>query len=613
MPARLSPQLAMPATSLPHGDGWIVEAKYDGYRVLTKIQRGKVTLLTRTGEDWTKQFGSLVPEIAKLGISEAWLDGEMVALRDGLPDFGALQEAIGGRHDDVIAYVVFDVPYLEGRDLRHVPLKERRAQLARLLEGRSDRVRFSESFDAPVDRAFQAACEIGLEGLMLKRADSPYTSTRSADWLKAKCRLRQEFVVCGFIDREGTTAEVGSLLLGVQDRNGLRFAGGVGTGWSSETARALRRNLSGLRTRSLPFDAETMKLRPWARGRARTVHWVKPTLVVEVEFAAWTTDGRVRQASFKGIRHEKPATEVRREAVKVDVGAPRRHARITHPERVIDAASGITKLDLVRYYESVADWMLPHLAARPVALLRAPDGIAGKTFFQKHGELTALPGLTVHPASLWRGHESLVTVDSADALLAAAQLNVVEFHTWNSTIATLQHPDRIVFDLDPGEGAPWQHVQEAAQLVRGLLDELGLQAWVKTSGGKGLHVVVPLSPELGYHTVKGFSQAVVRHMAKTLPQRFVAKAGAGNRKGKVFVDYLRNGIGQTTVAAFSARARPGMGVSMPISWEQLPELGSSAQWNVRNAREYLSFQLEDPWRDYWHMAQELAEAIERLG
>lgn len=613
-PMHLSPQLATPTTSLPGGDGWIIEPKFDGYRILVRILDSKVALLTRGGEDWTRKLKSLVPEIEKLGVSEGWLDGEIVVLRDGLPDFNALQNAIGSRNNDEIIYFVFDLPYWEGRDIRRTPLSIRRLEVARLLDGKSDRVRFSESFNGPPDRVFQAACELGLEGLMFKRADSPYTSTRSPDWLKAKCRLRQEFVICGFTDREGAPSQVGSLLLGVQDEGVLQFAGSVGTGWTGETAASLRARLARIQDRSAPFDADTMRRRRWARGsKTRTVHWVNPGLVAEVEFAEWTADGQVRQASFKGIRMEKPVKEVKREAVKVAAGERPSSVNVTHPDRVVDAASGIRKVDLVRYYESVANWMLPHLVARPVALLRAPDGIAEKVFFQKHGESTGLPGLTVHPSSLWRGHEALLTVDSAEALVAAAQLNVVEFHTWNSTVATLHRPDRVIFDLDPGEGVPWSHVREAALLVQGLLSELALHAWVKTSGGKGLHVVVPLAPELDYKTVKSFSQAVVRHLAKTLPQRFVDKSGAGNRKGKVFVDYLRNGIGQTTVAAFSARARPGMGVSMPIPWSQLPEVRSGDQWNVHNAREYLSFQSEDPWSDFWRTPQTLATAIDRLG
>lgn len=612
LPARLAPQLATPTAKLPTGDGWIIETKFDGYRLLSRIADAKVHLFTRNGHDWTRKLASLAKEVERLDISEGWLDGEIVVLRDGLPDFNALQNAIGGRDNDSIIYFVFDVPYWEGRDLRSVPLRERRAHLARLIDDRSERVRFSKSFEAPAAQVFQAAAELGLEGLMFKRAASPYSSSRNTDWLKAKCRLRQEFVICGFADRQGAPGEIGRLLLGVHEEGHLHYAGSVGTGWDGRTAAVLRSKLVKLTSDAAPFPPASMRGCRWGPSRTSAPHWVKPSLVAEVEFAEWTPSGQVRHASFKALRSETPARDVRREAVRVDPGTLHSAVKVTHPARVIDASTGITKLDLVRYYESVADWMLPHLAARPVALLRAPDGLGGEAFFQKHVQTAKLPGLTEHPASLWPGHARLLSVDSPQALVGAAQLNVIEFHTWNSRVGDLARPDRVVFDLDPGEGVSWQQVQEAALLVQTLLGELGLVSWLKTSGGKGLHVVVPLVPELDYDTVKAFSRSAVEHLAKTLPRRFVAKSGPSNRKGRVFVDYLRNGVAQTTVAAFSARARPGMGVSMPVSWDQLLQLKSADQWNVRNAREYLSFRTADPWGDYWSTAQTLTGAMDHL-
>jgi bifunctional non-homologous end joining protein LigD len=312
------------------------------------------------------------------------------------------------------------------------------------------------------------------------------------------------------------------------------------------------------------------------------------------------------------LRLDKPAREIRREAVRTAVSPHGgTSTRITHPERIVDPSTGITKADLVHYYESVARLLLPHLQDRPVSLVRAPDGIAGQMFFQKHAE-RGLPALTEHPAEKWPGHAPVLSVDSVEAVVAAAQMNVIEFHTWNSTVSRILFPDRVIFDLDPGEGVGWEQLQEAALLVQVLLGELGLTAWLKTSGGKGLHVVVPLAPKRTYEVVKRFSQSLVRHLAATIPQRFVAVSGATNRKGRIFVDYLRNGVAQTTATAFSARARPGMGVSMPVSWDQLMTLKSGAQWSVRDAREYLSFQTADPWSDYWSSRQSLTEPIKRL-
>ncbi|MFP3647242.1 DNA ligase D [Paraburkholderia sp. SIMBA_054] len=621
LPAKLEPQRATLASSLPSGGDWITEAKLDGYRMLARVDNGHVRLFTSGGHDWTKKLASLAAEVGNLLVSSGWLDGEIVVLRDGLPDFGALQDAIDNAANREIVFFLFDLPYLDGMDLRNVPLWTRRALLARLLDGDRERIRFSQDFEAPPTRVFEAAAGLGLEGLMLKRRDARYESGRTQTWLKAKCRLRQELVICGFTARGGREGEVGSLLLGYYEgseqgkRGGSRLhdAGSVGTGWDARTGRDLWRRLAPLEIDSAPFDIAVTKSRRWSRRAAGSERWVRPELVAEVEFAEWTADGVVRQASFKGLRVDKPARRVVREG-----GRTLTHAlavsqiKVTHPGRIIDPSSGVTKLDLARYYESVAAWMLPHLKDRPVAMVRAPDGIEGEQFFQKHDERTGMPGIKAHDRKLWPNHPPLLTIDTIEALMSAAQMNAVEFHTWNSTVRRLDKPDRVIFDLDPGEGVKWTHIQEAALLVQTLLNELGLQAWLKTSGGKGLHVVVPLTPRLDYDAVKTFSKAFVRHLTKTIPERFSATSGASNRIGKVYVDYLRNGMAQTTAAAFSARARRRMGVSMPVSWEQLPELKSGAQWTVQTAREYLSFQTQDPWAAYWTTVQSLASAIRRL-
>ncbi|MPW22399.1 DNA ligase D [Paraburkholderia sp. CNPSo 3157] len=613
MPVKLEPQRASLAASLPTGGDWIVETKFDGYRILARIDKGRVRLFTSGGHDWTKKLTSLAAAVEQLNVSSTWLDGEIVVLKDGIPDFAALQNAIDGAPNESISYFLFDLMYLDGQDLRKVPVSSRRDLLKQLLEDAGERIRFSEDFLAPPAQVFRAAGELGLEGLVFKRRNAPYVSGKSQTWLKAKCRLRQEFVVCGFTNRSGAPGEVGSLLLGYHTDGKLCDAGSVGTGWDARTARDLWTRLTPLEMPSAPFDVTAAKSRRWSRREAGSERWVRPVLVAEVEFAAWTSDGVVRQASFKGLRLDKPANDIVREAAKTLASKPVSTVKVTHPERVIDATTGFTKLDLVRYYESVAEWMLPHLKDRPLSMVRAPAGIAGELFFQKHPETTRMPGLKERNPELWPGHPSLLSVDTLDALMSAAQMNVVEFHTWNSTVKHLFKPDRVVFDLDPGEELKWKHMLEAALLVHTLLTELGLMAWLKTSGGKGLHIVVPLTPKADYDIVKGFSRAVVRHLAKFIPERFSATSGPSNRKGKVFVDYLRNGTGQTTVAAFSARARPGMAVSMPVSWDQLDALKDGAQWTVLTAREYLSFQTQDPWRDYWSTKQTLPGAMTRLG
>ncbi|SHN13707.1 DNA ligase D [Rhizobacter sp. OV335] len=638
MPEVLEPQLATLVSAAPAGGSWIIENKYDGYRMLARIVGGDVRLLTRKGNDWTSKLKELASHVEALGIADAYLDGEIVVLDEkGVPDFNRLQNAIDNSRSKDLVYFVFDVPFLADTDLRAVPLMSRRAVLKRLMaQSESERVRFSEAFDVSPDQLLAAACHMGLEGVMLKQATAPYVEGRTETWLKLKCQKRQEFIVVGFNDRKDSTTEVGNLLLGYHDKGKLLYAGAVGTGWSNATARELHQLLAKHETDVPAVDASAVKPGRWSQRSAGAKHWVEPKVIVEVAFGEWTPDGHIRHASFRGVRTDKPAAEVDREKAK-DVAAPKTAAlkadaavpaaskrgsrasptaasklKITHPERVIDPASGTTKIELVRYYESVADWMLPHLAGRPVSLVRAPQGVGQQLFFQKHPE-TKMPGMAALDPKLWPGHAALLTVDGVGALLSAAQMNTIEFHTWNSTASHIDHPDRVVFDLDPGEGVGWTEVQEAAVLMRGFLEQLGLQSWLKTSGGKGLHVVVPVAPKLTYDAVKGFSQAVVVHVAKTIPQRFVAKSGGSNRVGKIFIDYLRNGHGQTTAAAFSARARPSMGVSMPIAWEQLPEIKGGDQWTVATAREYLSFQKEDPWASYTKSRQTLTEAMKTLG
>jgi bifunctional non-homologous end joining protein LigD len=426
--------------------------------------------------------------------------------------------------------------------------------------------------------------------------------------------------VVGFTNRTGASTEVGGLLLGYHEDGKLRYAGSVGTGWNAATGRELHKELSKLEVDKPALDASTVKPGRWSKRAAGTERWVKPKMVVEVAFGEWTPDGHVRHPTFRGVRTDKPAASITRESASASSAgtasvsnARPLSVKVTNPERVIDPSTGLKKVDLVRYYESIAEWILPHLKNRPVSLVRAPEGIAGQHFFQKHQETTKMPGMTELDPALWPGHSALLAVNSPESLVAAAQMNVVEFHTWNSTTVHINEPDRVIFDLDPGEGVTWAHLQEAAVLMRTLLDELELKSWLKTSGGKGLHVVVPLAPKLDYEVVKGFSQACVVHMAKTILSRFVAKSGGSNRVGRIFIDYLRNGHGQTTAAAFSARARPGLGVSMPVSWNKLKQLKSGSQWTIATAREYLSFQQDDPWADYWSTRQTLTEAMKALG
>ena len=643
LPQTLSPQLATLAKSAPtHGD-WLYEIKFDGYRLMTRIAKDKATIITRGGHDWTHKMQPLADELATLGIASGWLDGEAVVLdADGLPHFNLLQNALDSkRGSEAIVYYVFDAPFLDGYDLREVPLHARRALLKKVIEAHGgDRVRFSDDFPADAAQVLETACSLHLEGVIAKRRDGLYTSSRSTDWLKLKCQARQEFVIGGFSDRSDNTKAVGALTLGYYDDAGvLQYAGRVGTGWSSADAVDLRTKLAKIVCPKSPFPAGTTRSTRWMTRPAAEDHWVKPRLVAEISFAEWTPDGSVRHASYQGLREDKDAKSVGREKAKAPptsekaVTAKKKTlvesmsspapatkksgasevegVRITHPERVIDASTGHTKLDLARYYASIAEFMLPHLKSRPVSLVRAPEGVVGELFFQKHADVRTMPGMKELP-DLWEGHGPLLEVPTAQALIAAAQMNVIEFHTWNSVKQKVDKPDRMIFDLDPGEGVTFAAVREGAELMRALLTELGLACWLKTSGGKGLHVVVPMSARLDYDTVKTFSQQIVQHMARTIPQRFVAKSGPANRVGKIFVDYLRNGFNATTAAAFSARARPGLGVSIPIAWDELSGMKSGANWTISDARDRMSFQKVDPWADYWRCKQTLTAAMKAL-
>ena len=626
LPETLAPQLATLVNKVPADPNeWVYEIKFDGYRLLVRIDGKSVLCLTRNGKDWTAKLPALALAVSRLGIKTGWLDGEIVVLnKQGLPDFGALQNAFESASTSRIVYYVFDLPFYHGLDLRKVGLTARR-EILRLALARKPQegIFLSETFDESAENLLATAQRMGLEGIVGKRRDSLYSSRRSADWIKLKTGLRQEFVIGGYTAPKGSRIGLGALLLGVHDAGGkLHYAGNVGTGLNEKTLRDLKSRLSKIHSDHAPF----VDLPAAIRGQ-----WVKPQLLAEVAFAEWTHASRIRHAVFQGLRADKPARHIVREVPLAledspkgsqmpnneNVAAPTsspalKSIRITNGDRVIDATTGFTKKDLIEYYASVASLMLPHLKVRPVALVRAPAGLTGELFFQKHYEGKAIPGIKLLEPELDPGHAPLLVIPSAQALLGAAQFNAVEFHTWNATSNAIRKPDRMTFDLDPGEGVSWSEVREGAQLVRTFLNELGLTGFLKTSGGKGLHVVVPLKRAYGFDAVKDFSHAIVTHLASVIPQRFVAKSGPKNRVGKIFVDYLRNGFGATTVTAWSVRARPGMGVSVPVAWEELASLSGGANWTASSLASRLNIG-NQPWSDYEASRKGLTAAMKTLG
>ncbi|PRZ56374.1 bifunctional non-homologous end joining protein LigD [Paraburkholderia fungorum] len=655
LPEKITPQLATLATRAPEDgvDGsespaWSFEIKFDGYRMAARIENGATRLLTRNLHDWTRKLPALAQEAAAVPVETAWIDGEIVVLNEaGLPDFNALQNAFDARRPAATAQVkffAFDLLHLNGLDLRPLPLALRREALESLLSRLdSDRILFSQAFSHRAEDVLRSACELNLEGVIAKRLDAPHRSGRSTDWLKLKCKQRQEFVVGGFTTLEGVERGVRALVLGVHERDGkLHYAGKVATSLKAAPLRRLEEELQANRAKKSPF-AEAPE-----PENNRTIHWLKPTLVAEVSFLEWTPSGGIRHAQFLSLRADKPASEITREE---PVDAPHTDSRqarpgrksrassieaasassiatatataskrssvvagvpISNASRVLDPQSKTTKLDVARYWDAVAEAALPYLASRPVSLVRAPDGLAGELFFQKHAERMTFGAIRRLPRDLHPNHEPLLVIDSREALVGAAQMGVVELHTWNAIEPDLEHPDRMVFDLDPDPTLPWSRMTEAANLVKLVLDELGLRSWLKTSGGKGLHVVVPLDASQSWTEVKGFSHAVAKHMARVVPTRFAAVLGPKNRVKKIFIDYLRNGKAQSTIVAFSPRARPGMGVSMPIDWSELPDVQSGDHWSMPSSIERVRTLGEDPWREYWETRQRITARMRKM-
>ncbi|MDR9861181.1 DNA ligase D [Pseudomonas baetica] len=639
IPAQLKPQLATLVDSAPQGE-WSYEIKFDGYRIMARIDHGQVQLFTRNGHDWTHKLPKQAQALVALGLESAWLDGEMVVANEhGVPDFQALQNAFDSGKGTDILYYLFDLPYLNGVDLREVPVEERRAALATVLGAHEQPLlRFSEAFDETPEALLNSACQMQMEGLIGKRLGSAYVSRRSGDWIKLKCKHRQEFVIVGYTDPKGSRSAFGALLLGLHDRDSgeLRYAGKVGTGFNETTLKSILARLKPLQAK------QAAMVNPPSGFEAKGVHWLKPKLLAEVAFAEMTKDGSVRHAVFHGLRDDKPAKDISEERAKPvktpqkksaakkpakkaaaskpptaetapsQLGLANGKVRITHPDRVIDAVSGTTKMQLAEYYASVAEWILPQLKDRPVALVRAPDGIAGELFFQKNAERLAIPGITTLDKDVTG--QPVMLINNAEALIGAVQMSTVELHTWNATTVDLEKPDRFVLDLDPDPALPWKSMVEATALTLTVLDELGLKAFLKTSGGKGIHLVVPLTRKLGWDEVKDFSHAIVSHMAKLLPDRFSAVSGPKNRVGRIFIDYLRNGLGATTICAYAARTREGLPVSVPLFREEVAEIKGGNQWNVHNVHERLAAVGDEPWADMKKTRQSItAEMRKRVG
>jgi bifunctional non-homologous end joining protein LigD len=642
LPDFVPPSLATLHDTVPDGSGWVHEIKFDGYRTQARLDRGKVRLLTRKGLDWVARFPNIAEDVARLEADTALIDGEIVVENDrGVSDFSMLQAALSNGERDRFVYYVFDLLHLDGEDLSRLPLVERKAALKELLDetGDTGSIRYSEHFTESGSVVWQQACQMNLEGIVSKRADAPYRPGRSDSFMKIKCATAQELVVGGFVPSTVTPKAIGALVAGYYRDGKLIYAGRVGTGYTRATAKDLWTRLHPLEIAKPPFDEI-----PPVEARSRDVHWVEPKTVIEAHFRGWTGDGMVRQAAFKGVRDDKPAKEVFRELPAEDASEnePRRAAakssdggtkrskhvakssgragassnnraardpshqegavRFTHPDRVYWPDVGVTKQDLADYYAAVWDWMAPQVVNYPLSLLRCPDGAKGECFFQKH----ASAGLNdeMLKSVIDSKRRQVIAVKDLDGLLSLVQAGVLEVHVRGSLIDRLDLCHRIVFDIDPGPGIDWADIVRAAREVRERLAAIDLESFVKLSGGKGVHVVLPVAP-VDWDTVKIFVQAFAQAMAADDPNRYVAEMTKSLRKGKIFVDYFRNSLEQTSVAAYSTRARDGAPVSVPVTWDELGCVKSANQYTLRNIGKRIGSLKRDPWAGIGRVKQKL--------
>jgi bifunctional non-homologous end joining protein LigD len=570
VPGSIPLELATLVNVPPTGDEWLAEAKYDGYRLVLTLEDGQVRALTRSGADWTDRFSGLAAAVAQLPASSAVLDGEAVVFDDaGVSRFEQLQTALGS-HPERISFAAFDLLHLNGFDLRDQPLVARKELLATLLAEPPAPLRYADHIVGGGPELYATACSAGLEGVVCKRADSRYVAGRGRDWQKVKCRHTQELVVGGFTEGQGSRGELGSLLVGYHEGARLVYAGRVGSGFDERTLAELTALLRAAERPDSPFD-------PAPTISGHEIHWAEPHLVIEAAFREWTKDGVLRQPVFLGVREDKPAEEVVREAAldRSDFGQPESIAgvRVTNPQKLLFPESDFEKRALAEYYEAIAPAMLPHVANRPLTLLRCPIGHGRSCFYQRHPD-AGLPRDVHTLGHTLTGHaeeDLLLWVDSAAGLVSLAQMGVLEIHTWLSGTDMPTRPDRIIFDLDPGPGLTWPRIAEGARIVREEFSALGFTSFLKSTGSKGLHVVVPIEASWEFVGVRSLCKAITDTIVAHHPELFVGKAAKDIRTERIFLDYLRNSEGASAVAPYSTRNLSGPSVAVPLAWDELTD------------------------------------------
>jgi bifunctional non-homologous end joining protein LigD len=607
------PQLATLVKEAPEGDAWLHEIKYDGYRIGCRVRGSRVALYSRNGKDWTAAFPEIVEAVHALGLDDALMDGEVaVVLPDGRTSFQALQNTFSAETDAAratLTYFVFDLLRVAGEHIDAQPLEARKARLRSLLgrPTKKARVRYSEHVVGHGGEFFKQACRLRLEGIISKRAKEPYRPGRHSDWLKTKCVLQQEFVIGGFTDPEGARVGIGALLVGYYDDEGrLAFSGKVGTGFTQKSSLDLRGRLNRLEQRECPFAQ-----RP-AGSLGKVAHWVKPELVAEVVFTEWTADGKIRHPSFQGLREDKAPREAKKEVPAHAAPPPPdviHGIRITHPDRIIYPDLGLTKRDVAKYYESVAEWIVPHLRGRPLTLVRCPEGLRSDCHYMKHSKVWAPGALRRVKIQEKKKLGEYLIADDAAGVIGLAQMGVLELHTWNSDFAHVEEPNRLVLDLDPGEQVPWSRVVEAARSLRDALASLGLQSFVKTTGGKGLHVVAPLQPHADWSACLAFTRALAETIERAAPDEYTTEFAKAGRATKILIDYLRNNRTNTSVAAFSTRARAHAPVSVTLTWAELTPSLDPVAYTIVTVPKRLARLRKDPWADYWTTRQKLTKQM----
>ena len=646
-PQSLDAQLALLADHAPEGDAWLHEIKFDGYRMLCRVSNGKCHIYSRNGKEWTDAFSRIADAVARLPVTSAWIDGEIIVNdANGRSSFQALQNVLSAESGAKPLYYAFDLPYVDGYDLRDAPLVERK-RLLRTIVGDAPLVRFSDHVEGDGPAFFQQACRMGLEGIVSKRADSRYQAVRGRNWQKIKCALRQEFVIGGYTDPQGARSGFGALLLGVYDGKDLRYCGKVGTGFNEALLASLTAALRKRTMDTSPF------VNPPTGAEGRRAHWVKPDLVGEVSFTEWTRDATLRHPSFQGLREDKRARDVVRETpahlenssvapveekrrTRATPPPTRKHASgaatpspsptrkrgsaeaqdaiagvaISNGDKLLYPEAKISKRDLAEYYVAIGERIVPHLENRPLTLVRCPNGWDKPCFYQKHAKESISEYIDRIDIREGGGEQPYMMANNVSAVVALVQMGVLELHPWGSRAPKLGYPDRLIFDFDPDETLPWERLVEAVNVLRKLLDTLGLRAFLKTTGGKGLHVVVPVAPTRAWDPAKAFCKAIAELLVRTFPDRFTSKMTKSTREGRIFVDYLRNAENATAIAPYSVRAKRNAPVAMPIAWEQLKKDLRNDHFNIRNVPGLLA-RRRDPWAELSDVDQELTDAMLR--